>query len=226
MPPPTDLPLPRAMLFDLDGTLVDSLPDLATSTNHLRRAFDLPPVTDSTVRGWIGDGALWLMRRALAERGDFAPLAERATAVFANHHAKQCTQLVRPYPGVERCLDRWRAAGCRLGCVTNKPGRFATAILDHLGLAPRLSTAVFGDTLPTKKPDAAPVRHALAELEVDAADALLVGDGVQDLRAGRAAGVRTAAVLFGFGDADRLRAEGADEFWPAFGDRRRPSGGD
>jgi phosphoglycolate phosphatase len=129
---------------------------------------------------------------------------------------------VQPYPGVLDQLAAWRAAGRPLALVTNKPRLFAERILDHVGLAPLLDACVFGDTLPQRKPDPAPLREALRLLGFAAdrpppAAGTMVGDGVQDLRAGKAAGLRTAAVLFGFHPEERLRAEGADEYWRAFG---------
>lgn len=213
-------------LFDLDGTLADTLADLATSTNHVRAGFDLPPLALPAVRGLIGDGARTLLARALHERLPAAsPERElRLDAAFASyldHHAAQCTVHARLYPGVREYLLARRAAGHALAVVTNKPERFAVPLVQHLGLHELLPVVIGGDTLPQKKPDPAPLRLALQRLGVPrelATAAVMIGDGVQDLRAGKAAGLRTIGCLFGYGDPAALRAEGACAFWRAFGE--------
>ncbi len=209
-------------LFDLDGTLADTLDDIAASTNFVRAAHGLPPVAAQTVRSFVGDGARTLLRRALA---DVLPKAhepleaflDAAFATYAEHHQEQCLQLVRAYPGVHAFLAARHAEGCRMAVVTNKPERFAVPIVAHLGLGEYLPVVIGGDTLPVRKPDPAPLRLALQQLGVDGKGVTMVGDGVQDLRAGKAAGMGTVACLFGFGEAAALRAEGADAYWWMFG---------
>ena len=209
---------PGALLFDLDGTLVDSLADIGASTNHVRAAFGLPPAGERQLREFVGDGVISLLERALAGAGPFESIRQAAWELYARHHRDQCTRAVRPYPGVVECLGRWQADGRPMAVVTNKPARFAEPILAHLGLDRFLEVVVCGDSLGERKPSAAPLHAALAGLRAPAAGAMMVGDGVQDLRAARAAGVRSAAVLFGFQRPEILRAEGADEFWVAFGE--------
>ncbi|MCC6781575.1 MAG: HAD-IA family hydrolase [Planctomycetes bacterium] len=199
----------RAMLLDLDGTLVDSLADITASVDHVRAAYGLAPLGTARVRAMVGDGAARLLARALADRDPVPPLAELWPRYEA-HHEAQCTRLVRPYPGVVDALRRWRQAGVRTAVVTNKPERFATRILEHLNL--HVDTVVGGDTLPERKPSPAPLLEALRRLGVAPGDAAMLGDGVQDLRAGKAAGVRTIAALWGFRSEAELRAEGADEY--------------
>lgn len=212
-----------AFLFDLDGTLADTLADIAESANEVRRRHDLPPVGEDVVRAWVGDGARALLRRALAEvlRNEAETAVEArldaAFAEYAEHHAGQCTRLVRPYPGVREHLEELAAAGHPLAVVTNKPARFAVPIVEHLGLAGLLPVVVGGDSAPARKPDPAPLRFALERLGAAPAGAVMVGDGIQDLRAGRALGLRTIACLFGFTAEDRLRREGADVYWSRFG---------
>lgn len=210
---------PGALLFDLDGTLVDSLADIGASTNHVRLAFGLPAVDLQTMRSFVGDGAMTLLERALAGAGAFDRIRDAAWELYIDHHRDQCTREVRPYAGVIDCLARWQAAGRPMAVVTNKPARFAEPILEHLGLDRFIEAVVCGDTLSERKPSAAPLHAALNCLRAPAAGAMMVGDGVQDLRAAKAAGVRSAAVLFGFQNPAVLRAEGADEFWTAFGER-------
>ena len=212
-------------LFDLDGTLADTLPDIAASTNHVRAVWDLPPLDLPAVRRLIGDGARSLLLRALHERLPPAgPARETALdAAFADytaHHTVQCTAAAQLYPLVRGHLESLRAAGHALAVVTNKPERFALPLVHHLGLHDLLPVVIGGDTLPQKKPDPAPLRLALQRLAVPeelAAGAVMVGDGVQDLRAGAAAGLRTIGCLFGYGDPAALRAERATTYWQAFG---------
>lgn len=213
------MPTRPAFLFDLDGTLADTLPDLAASTNHVRALYGLPPVDDALVRRFVGDGARTLLRRSLAgiDRPLTEALLDEAFARYVAHHAEQCTQLTVAYPGVRACLAALRERGHALAVVTNKPERFAVPVVAHVGLADLLPVVVGGDTLPQKKPDPAPLRHALEQLDHPTAGAVMVGDGLQDLRAAKALGIGTIACLYGYGDPDELRREGADGYWVAFG---------
>ncbi|MBK8974704.1 MAG: HAD-IA family hydrolase [Planctomycetes bacterium] len=208
--------LRSAILLDLDGTLVDSLADIAASANHVRAAFDLPPLPAAAVRRMIGDGARKLLERSLADAAA-PPSIETALGVYEAHHAEQCTAAVRTYPGVAEQLERWRGENRALAVVTNKPERFARRIVEHLHLDRFVGVIVGGDTTPERKPSPVPLRAALAMLGRPAGVLWAVGDGLQDLRAGRAAGLRTVAALYGFGDPDALRAEGADVYWDRFG---------
>jgi phosphoglycolate phosphatase len=214
---------PSAFLFDLDGTLADTLPDIAASTNHVRAQFDLPPLPAAAVRMFVGDGARTLLQRALQPLLVDLPAAAQyqklddAFAAYVRHHGNQCTRELQLYPGVCEHLLTLRAAGHRLAVVTNKPERFALPIIAHLGLGDLLPVVIGGDTLPQKKPHPAPLLCALQRLGASPASATMVGDGLPDLRAGAAAGVRTIACLYGYGDPEALRQHGADGFWRAFG---------
>ena len=213
---------PAPFLFDLDGTLADTLPDIAASTNHVRALHGLPALALPAVRACVGDGARALLQRALAPAlptgADAADVAlDAAFAAYVAHHQVQCTGHATLYPGVRPFLADLRDRGHPLGVVTNKPERFARPLLAHLGLAAWLGVVVGGDTLPQKKPDPAPLLFALRALGGGPGRGTMVGDGVQDLRAGKAAGLRTIACLFGYGEPAHLRAEGADGFWTSFG---------
>lgn len=217
---PTRVPNPGVLLFDLDGTLVDSLADIAASVDWVRARHGLPELGPQRVRAMIGDGLAELLHRALPDLDDGARAAAEHT--YRDHHWQQCVTLVRPYPGVEAALAQWSADGVAMAVVTNKPTRFAERILAHLGLADWLPVVVGADVV-GRKPSPEPCREALRRLGRDAddpaasADAAMVGDGVQDLRAGKAAGMGTIAALYGFREPELLRAEGADRYWAAFG---------
>jgi phosphoglycolate phosphatase len=210
-------------LFDLDGTLADTLADIAASTNHVRSAHGLPALPGAVVRTFVGDGARTLLARALHEAlppdGAARERAlDRAFAAYAEHHQVQCTGHATLYPGALAHLRALHDQGHRLAVVTNKPERFAVPLVAHLGLGDLVRVVLGGDSLPVKKPDPGPLHEALRQLGHQGPGATMVGDGVQDLRAGKAAGCRTIACLFGFGEPTTLRAEGADVYWRAFGE--------
>lgn len=205
-----------AFLFDLDGTLADTLPDLAASTNYVRERNGLNVVDEATVRTYIGDGARALLRRALAElRPDNAAI-EAAFATYTEHHRTQCTKLAKLFPGALEYLSGLREQGHAIAVVTNKPEQFAIPVVRHLELDQFASAVIGGDTLPTKKPDPAMLKHALKMLGSTTEQATMIGDGLQDLRAGKALGIRTIGCLFGYGCPEALRSEGADVFWHKF----------
>ena len=206
----------RAFLFDLDGTLADTLPDLAASTNHVRVQYGLPPVGVDAVRGFVGDGARMLLRRALRERRPDEDEVTEAYELYVAHHDAQCTELSRLFDGAAAYLEALRRRGHPVAVVTNKPERFAVPVARALGLFAFTDVVVGGDTLSTRKPDPAMLQHALDRLGAPAAGATMVGDGLQDLRAGRALGATTVACLFGYGDPAALREEGADAYWSAW----------
>lgn len=210
-------------LFDLDGTLADTLADIAASTNHVRVANGLPALPDAVVRTFVGDGARTLLARALQpvlppDGPDRERALDRAFATYAEHHQVQCTGHATLYPGAMAHLRTLHDRGHPLAVVTNKPERFAVPLCAHLGLGELVRVVLGGDSLPVKKPDPGPLHEALRRLGHHGPGATMVGDGVQDLRAGKAAGCRTIACLFGFGEARALRAEGADHYWRAFGE--------
>ncbi len=204
--------LPHTILFDLDGTLVDTAPDLAAAMNHVLALNGRPPLPVAAVRHLVGHGARALITRGLAA-GSAAPPTpddvEAAVPAFLAHYADHIADGSRPWPGVVAALDALAAAGCRLGVCTNKPTALAGALLQALGLAGRFAAIVGGDAVPRPKPDGG---HVLATIDAcggDAGDAVLVGDSAADLGGGRAAGVPVVLVSFGY--SDRPAAElGAD----------------
>jgi phosphoglycolate phosphatase len=206
-----------AFLFDLDGTLADTLPDLAASTNHVRALHGLSAVDAATVRGFVGDGARALLRLALAETTPDEAAIDDAFEAYVEHHAAQCTRACRLFPGVHQHLQQLADLGHPMAVVTNKPERFARPVVAHLGIDAFTAVVVGGDTLPTRKPEPAMLAYALERLGAPAHDATMVGDSLQDLAAGKALGAKTIACLFGYGEERALRAEGADAYWSAFG---------
>ncbi len=204
--------IPQAILFDLDGTVVDSVPDLARCVNAARASVGHAAADQDRVRGWVGNGAARLLHRALTGCLDgLAPAAlhGQAMAVFNAHYAAEPCRDSRLYPGVATTLAALAGAGIRLGCVTNKPHRFVQPLLVALGLGECFASIIGGDSTARLKPDPLPVLAALSGLGVAADRCLLVGDSRIDMAAGRAAGVATVAVTYGYDRSCDFAAAGA-----------------
>jgi phosphoglycolate phosphatase len=193
-----------AVLFDLDGTLVDSFDDIAASVNHALATVGRPTFPAATIKGWVGEGIHVLLRRALG--ADDPGLIERAVAAWRPHYEAHCADRTRPYEGVVPMLERLRDAGLRLGVVSNKLELLTHSTLDELGLRPFFGAVVGGDTTPHRKPDPAPLRHGAELLGVAGRRVLFAGDTAHDLAAARAAGWPACAVTWGQFDEAALRA--------------------
>ena len=191
----------RAAVFDLDGTLIDSRPDIAAAPHDAREAVGLAPHDLATVVGFVGDGAQKLIDRLV----DDPARREAAMAAFMAHYAEHCCDLTRPYAGIPEALIALRAAGWRLAVATNKPEAFARTILDRLGLAAQFAGVRGGDRV--RKPDPAPVSELLRELDAAPAASWMIGDHYTDIRAGRGAGCRVAWCDWGIGERDGLAVD-------------------
>lgn len=192
---------PAAILFDLDGTLVDSATDLALAVNRCLQEFGLPTAEEVAVRGWVGNGAAKLVERALCDRLSCEPadlesgLADKALEAFFRHYEACCTETTQLYPGVEQTLAQLQPY-YPMACVTNKPERYARRLLDHLQLP--FAVLIGGDTLAVKKPAPEPLLQACSELGVDAGDCLMVGDSRSDVLSARAAGMPVLCYSYGY----------------------------
>jgi phosphoglycolate phosphatase len=202
---------PEAILFDLDGTLIDSAPDIAAAANALLAEHSLGPLTVPQVRAMVGNGVAKLVERAYAACG--APLAAEALdaryARMMEIYADHLTTLTTLMPGAAEAVAAWHGSGAKIAVVTNKPEGFSRAILVHFGFAPCIDLIVGGDTGPARKPAPDMLLHALAQLGVEPNHALMVGDGPADIDAARAANVRSIAVSGGY-TAVPAEALGAD----------------
>jgi len=191
--------IPRALLLDLDGTLVDSLPDLVAVLNEVLGAFGMPALSASQAAPMVGDGTLKFVERALAARFLGPDIVKSAQSWFLALYEARPALLSRPYPGAPEVLERLRAQDWRCAICTNKPERATRLLLDALDLTRLFDAIITGDSLPQKKPDPAPLRAALAALEVPSARAIMVGDHANDLRAAAAARIPCIFARYGYG---------------------------
>lgn len=205
----------RVVLFDLDGTLVDSASDIAGAADRALVSCGFSPRGIEAIRGYIGNGAERLIHRCLTGEMDGQANAEdfaRTYAAWQVSYQEGLTTRTVVYPGVIATLETLRAAGFRLGVVTNKPARFTEPLLAALDLARWFEVTLSGDSLPVKKPDPLPLRTAIERLDGDPAQAAMVGDSLADLRAAKAAGVRALCVSYGYSPNVDLREHAPDAF--------------
>lgn len=204
--------LPRLVMFDLDGTLLDSVPDLSAAIDHMLVAMGREAVGVERVRDWVGNGAEMLVRRALSGRlqagAEDEPVLQQAMTLFMAAYAEQHS-LTRVYPGVMECLAGLRQLGLPLAVVTNKPMRFVGPLLEAQGLG-EFDWIVGGDSLPTRKPDPAGLQWVIQQAGVSAQQALFVGDSRNDVLAARAAGVRCVALGYGYNHGRPIALEHPD----------------
>ena len=204
----------RAVLLDLDGTLLDTVLDLHAAANGMLADLDRPPVTVEDIRAYVGRGIPNLVKRILAGKldaaDDPAPPPEKALASFKKHYAEVNGRASRPFPGVMEGLKALKAKGLPLGVITNKAGAFTSVLLDRSGLAPFMDVVVPGDLLPRPKPDPMPVIWACGRLDVSPADTLLIGDSVHDFKAGKSAGCKVFLVPYGYNEGQDVRGLDCD----------------
>lgn len=203
----------RAVVIDLDGTLLDTAADLAAAVNLMLAELGRPTLAESVVASYVGKGAEVLVHRALGggldARVDDA-LHARGVAVFGRHYAVENGRHSRPYDGVREGLAAMRAMGLRLACVTNKPQVFADPLLERCGMRGDFSLVLGGDALPRKKPDPMPMLHAAAALGAAPHETVAIGDSVNDALAARAAGMAVLAVPYGYNEGRDVRSLDTD----------------
>jgi phosphoglycolate phosphatase len=204
----------RAVLLDLDGTLLDTVLDLHAAANGMLRDLGGKPVAVEDIRAYVGRGIPNLVKRILAGNleaaDDAAPPPAEALASFRKHYAAANGHATRPYPGVMEGLKALKAKGLPLGVITNKAMAFTGPLLERTGLAPFLDVTVSGDQLPRAKPDPMPVVWACGRLGVSPAETVLIGDSINDFTAGRAAGCRVLLVPYGYNEGRDVRSLDCD----------------
>lgn len=193
----------EAILFDLDGTLIDSVPDLASSVNHTLSALQYQTYSEDIIRTWVGNGAQMLVKRALSgdvnvdEKLD-ETLFSKALDIFLQHYGDHICIRTVAYPQVKETLTALKTEGYRLAIITNKPYAFVGPILEALGLDGLFETYVGGDSLPKKKPDPLPLLHVCQTLDVSVDKAVMVGDSKNDILAAKGAGIDSIGVTYGY----------------------------
>jgi phosphoglycolate phosphatase len=208
---------PDVALFDLDGTLVDSAPDLTAAIDEMLATLNRPAAGPDKVRQWVGNGAQVLVRRALTGRADWENTVPIDEALFLD----ACEQFYRSYEalngsaatvfeGVEPCLERLYEHGCRMAVVTNKPERFVRPLLERMGLEHWFEMIIGGDTLTVKKPDAEPLLTAMRSLDGNPGTTVMIGDSAADAQAARNAGLPSVLVRYGYHYGPSVDELGAD----------------
>jgi len=203
----------RAVIIDLDGTLLDTATDLANAVNLMLGELGRPALPEATVATYVGKGAEVLVHRSLGGHVDARvdeALHARGMAEFSRHYAVQNGLTAKPYAGVVEGLELMRAHGLRLACVTNKPQRYALPLLERCGLAGHFEFVVGGDTLPRKKPDPLPMLHAAERLGTAPRHTVAIGDSINDALAARAAGMTVFVVPYGYNEGHDVQTLDAD----------------
>jgi phosphoglycolate phosphatase len=200
------------IIFDLDGTLIDSSPDIASAINHSLQPYGLAPMTIEETRELVGEGVTRLIEKVIDRKrvsfpsGSGEPDKTVLLANFLDHYAAHLTDRTTVYPGVTETLER--LSGYRKAVISNKREDLSVAVLRQLGLLPYFDLVLGSDTTPERKPSPVPVQFVLARIGVSARRAVIVGDSDYDIKAGKATGVTTVGVTYGYRSVDFLR--GAD----------------
>jgi phosphoglycolate phosphatase len=214
----------RAVLFDLDGTLLDSAPDLAAAANRMLAELGLAPRDPAVIATYIGKGIPRLVERTLTGALDAtadAALFARALPIYERYYAEESGRRSVPYTGVVDGLRMLREAGLPLACITNKAERFTVDLLERTGLNGFFGAVVCGDTVARKKPDPEPVLAACARLGVRSAEALMIGDSANDVQAARAAACPVWCVPYGYNEGRPVESLDCDAIVPDLAEAAR-----
>jgi phosphoglycolate phosphatase len=196
----------KLLIFDLDGTLIDSLPDLTDAANQMRGSFGLSPLTPEEIRRLVGQGARSLVERALP--GAPPEQVDKGLELFLGYNLAHIADKTRLYPGVVETLEALQGTGIALCVLSNKNVALCREVLTRLGIEKYFPTVFGADSLPYRKPSPEPVLALLRKFDVAAGECVLVGDSINDVAAGGGAGVMTVGCSYGYGDLSELA--GAD----------------
>ena len=212
----------QLLIFDFDGTLIDSVPDLADATNAMLATLGKAPYPLETIRNWVGNGSRMLVERALVGKievleGELTEEAvDHAEQVFFDAYKNTSGSKTVAYPDVDSGLRKLQAAGFKLALVTNKPIRFVPKILQSFGWQDLFSEVLGGDSLPTKKPDPEPLLNVCNALNINPAQAVMIGDSRNDILAGQNANMHTLGLSYGYNYGQDIRelnpTEAFDDF--------------
>lgn len=200
--------LPKAVLIDVDGTMVDSVPDLAFCVDEMMKAVSMAAHGEDKVRNWVGNGVERLVRRALTGELDGEPdeaLFQRAYPIFLKLYEENTCARSSLYPGVKEGINYLKRRGVRLGCVTNKAEQFTIPLLKTLSVYNEFEIVISGDSLPKKKPDPLPLLHGAEFFSVPVSQAMMIGDSISDVKAARAAGFKIICMSYGYNHGVDIR---------------------
>jgi phosphoglycolate phosphatase len=199
----------KVILFDLDGTLINSGPDLALAVNHMLQILNRETFSEEIIDGWVGNGAQMLVQRALSGQREIdenldADLCSDALDIFLAFYAQNLCVATVTYSNVPTTLTRLKEAGYRLAIITNKPFAFVEPILESLTLSGLFELILGGDSLDKKKPDPLPLLHACEKMNVSAEECVMVGDSKNDILAANTAGMQSVGVTYGYNYGEEI----------------------
>lgn len=205
----------EALLFDLDGTLIDSVPDLALSLNLMLKELGKQAYPVDVIRSWVGNGALKITERGLSGSINVSPdldpaEVEKALDMFLDFYDKNVCVDTTLYPNVKSTLESLKEAGYKLAIVTNKPEQFVLPILEKFGMADLFELIIGGDTLPKRKPDPMQLEFACEKLAVKAENCIMIGDSKNDIYAAKAANMQSVGLTYGYNHGENIQSHGAD----------------
>lgn len=216
---------PSAMLFDLDGTLAHTLPQLSVAACKVAKTMQLTEPSPEQMATYVGNGVAMLLSRVIMGRHDVKAdevppeQLKEARRLFAQYYSEGLHQDFEIYPGVKEGLELFQSMGIALGVVTNKPHEFADPLLGYMGLKPYFGAILGGEVLDKRKPDPAPLYHVLQQLNVPAEQAVMVGDSINDVKAGENAHMPTVAFTYGYDGGYDLRTDcHPDYLFDSFGE--------
>lgn len=213
----------KAIFFDLDGTLIDSVPDLSLAINHMLSELKRPNFTEDTIRSWIGNGATVLVKRALSGNDHIdenldESLFKQGQMLFLNYYQQHLSVKTKCYAGVRASLKVLKAQGYLLVIITNKPVAFIQPILDGLELNGLFELFLGGDSLAQRKPDALPLLHACETLNVSVDQCVMIGDSKNDIVAAKAANMQSIGLTYGYNYGEDIGLHDPDIVFDHFSD--------
>ena len=214
----------QLLIFDFDGTLIDSVPDLADATNTMLEQLDKPTHSLATIKQWVGNGSRLLIERALVGKTEVlegeltTEEADHAEQIFFDAYKNITNSKTLAYPDVDAGLRQLKEAGFTLALVTNKPIRFVPKILENFGWTALFSKVLGGDSLSVKKPDPAPLLQVCKTLNFEPAQAYMIGDSINDISAGKNANIDTLALSYGYNYGKDIRDSQPNQAFDNFAD--------
>lgn len=199
---------PEMVLIDVDGTLVDSVPDLAFCVDEMMKQLDMPIRGEAAVRHWVGNGVERLVKRGLINELNGEPdeaLYDKALPIFRELYAENTSKRSCLYDGVPEALDFLSTTGVKIGCVTNKASEFTLPLLKDLGISDYFETVLCGDMVERKKPDPMPLIMSAEKLGVSPTASMMIGDSMSDVKAARAAEFSIICMSYGYNHGEDIR---------------------